>query len=426
MTDAPSYIHESLAGLSVPIDSLNLDAANVRTHDDRNLDAIARSLDRWGQRQPIVVQREGMIVRAGNGRLLAAKRLGWTHMAALVVDEDSVEATAYAIADNRTGELAGWDEEGLVAMLQSIPDDLPDIGFTDGDLEQLIADLTPAVEIEEDEAPEPPADPVTRPGDLWTLGRHRVLCDDSLQLTGGVYAVMDGHRADAVVTDPPYAIYGSSTGVSSDIADDKMVIPFFQSLASVCVGNVKMHAHVYWCCDFRSWPAVARGGSGSGLSLLNMIVWDKKSPGMGSNYMNQHELVAFFAANPKRKTMASSSRSSQRRVAKPNIIRCPRVPSSNRSHNAAKPVSLCAELIRNSTDEGELVLDPFLGSGTTLIAAEQLGRTCYGMEISPAYCDVIVRRWEALTGSRAARVDSEGNEAGPMPEPQEAAVAAGG
>lgn len=138
------YIAEPLRPLAVPIDTLNPDAANARTHSDRNIDAIARSLSRWGQRQPIVVQRDGMIVRAGNGRLQAAKSLGWSHIAAIVVDDSSVEATAYAIADNRTSELAGWDDESLAALLQSLGDeDIIDTGFSDDELQALIDGLTP-------------------------------------------------------------------------------------------------------------------------------------------------------------------------------------------------------------------------------------------------------------------------------------------
>ena len=139
------YIAEPLRKLAVPVESLNLDAANVRTHDDRNIDAICRSLSRWGQRQPIVVQKQGMIVRAGNGRLIAARKLGWSHIAAIVVDEDSAEAAAYAIADNRTAELAGWDDEALASMLKSLDVDLEDVGFNDKELDDIIADLTPDV-----------------------------------------------------------------------------------------------------------------------------------------------------------------------------------------------------------------------------------------------------------------------------------------
>jgi len=141
---AMGYIAEPLRPLALPIDQLHPDPSNARTHDERNLAAIVASLSRFGQRLPIVVQKQGMIVRAGNGRLAAAKSLGWSHMACVVVDEASVDATAYAIADNRTAELAGWDDETLAALLQSLPDDARlAAGYDDGELSELMAKLTP-------------------------------------------------------------------------------------------------------------------------------------------------------------------------------------------------------------------------------------------------------------------------------------------
>lgn len=138
-----NYIAEPLRALAVPIGSLNLDPANARTHDERNLGAIRGSLARFGQRLPVVVQREGMVVRAGNGRLLVARELGWSHIAAVVVDESTVEATAFAIADNRSAELAAWNDEALAALLESLPKDvLPATGFTDEDLAALLRDVS--------------------------------------------------------------------------------------------------------------------------------------------------------------------------------------------------------------------------------------------------------------------------------------------
>jgi ParB-like chromosome segregation protein Spo0J len=156
ITDASlAHIAPPLRSLAVPIDSLTLDPANARTHDQKNLEAIKGSLSRFGQRLPLVVQRQGMIVRAGNGRLMAAKELGWTHVAVVVVDESEVEATAYAIADNRSSELAEWDDESLATLLQSLPSDLQAAaGFSDSDLTELLDSLTPHV-VEEDDVPEP-------------------------------------------------------------------------------------------------------------------------------------------------------------------------------------------------------------------------------------------------------------------------------
>jgi len=169
------HIAEPLPRLAVPLDTLALDPANARTHDERNLAAITGSLSRFGQRLPIVVQKQGLIIRAGNGRVLAARELGWTHIAAVVVDESEVEATAFAIADNRSSELAAWDDEALAKLLQSLPSDLfGATGFDTDDLGELLDKLTPKV-VSEDEPPDPPADPISRPGDLWLVGEHRLL-----------------------------------------------------------------------------------------------------------------------------------------------------------------------------------------------------------------------------------------------------------
>src|SRR5207245_825278 len=173
-----SHIAEALRPLAVPCASLNFDPENARLHPDRNIAAIMKSLAEFGQDQPLVVQRQGMIVRKGNGRLGAARRLGWEWIAAFVVDEDDVRAVARAIADNRTAELATWDEERLAQMLRSIREageiDLDVTGFSQADIDQLLP-----LGIPEDQVPEPPDDPTTRPGDLWILGDHRLLCADS-------------------------------------------------------------------------------------------------------------------------------------------------------------------------------------------------------------------------------------------------------
>ena len=184
------YIAESLRPLAIEISKLIPDQANARKHNEKNMDAIVASLSRFGQRSPIVVQRQGMIVRAGNGRLEAAKRLSWSHIAAVIVDESSVDATAFAIADNRTAELAEWDDSVLAGLLDSLdPEDLKVTGFSEKDLELILNDQMP--EPVQDEVPEPPAEPITKPGDLWLLGNHRLLCGDSTKAED-VARLMDG------------------------------------------------------------------------------------------------------------------------------------------------------------------------------------------------------------------------------------------
>jgi len=406
------YIAEGLRHLATPISQLVPDAANARRHGPKNLDAIKASLTRWGQRAPIVVQRKGNIVRAGNGRLEAAKALGWTHLAAVVVDDDSVEAVAFALADNRTAELAEWDDETLATLLDSMPKELAEeVGFDEDDLAELMAGLTP--EVVEDEVPEPPAKPVTRAGDLWILGDHRVLCGDSFN-TEDVRKLVSEKTVDLIVTDPPYAIYGSSTGVGSDIADDKMVRPFFESLGRTCSSLLPYFGHAYICCDWRSWAAVSHGMKAGGLASKNVIVWDKGDFGLGNMYRQCHEFIGFFSHDPVRDSHYKAAKTGARQVLEPNVKRMNRTGQSGfegtnekgeRFHNAAKPVDLMAWLIVNSSEKGSVVLDLFGGSGTTMLASEQTGRKARLMEISPAYVDVIVERWQKLTGKEATLED---------------------
>ena len=199
-----THIAEALRPLAIPCSSLNLDPDNARLHPDENIDAIMKSLAEFGQDQPLVVQKQGMIVRKGNGRLQAALRLGWEWIAAFVVDEGDVRAAARAIADNRTAELASWDEEKLAQLLQSIREageiDLEVTGFSQAEIDNLLLEVPEA-----DEVPEPRDEPITRPGDLWILGNHRLLCGDSSK-PEDVDRLLAGVPIHLVNTDPPYNV----------------------------------------------------------------------------------------------------------------------------------------------------------------------------------------------------------------------------
>ena len=216
-------------------------------------------------------------------------------------------------------------------------------------------------------------------------------------------ALTRSKRAHMVLTDPPYAIYGSSTGVGSDIADDAMIRPFFEAMWRLIAGHVVMFAHCYVHCDWRSWASLWDAAKRSGVEPRNMIVWDKGSSGLGNNYANTHELIAFFARLPPQVTVTSHRAAGQRQVLRPNIVRHPRPTGDERLHNAAKPVALLVELIENSTDPGHTVLDPFAGSGPVVIAADIAGRTCWAAEKEATMCDVIVARWSRVTGGTPER-----------------------
>ena len=408
MTDHP-HIAEELRHLAVPCADLHEDPDNVRVHDDRSLHAVKQSLNRFGQRTPIVA-RHGKVI-AGNARLAAARSLGWSHIAVVSADaDDDSTALLYAIADNRTGDLSEFDMAGLAEVLGALKDDdidMSTLGWTDSELNEILNLDLDDLDSEGPRLPEfeltPPENPTTKPGDLITLGNHRLLCGDSTDAADRE-RLMGEDKADMVFTDPPYAIYGSSTGVASDTTDDKIVRPFFRDVVIGSLSSVKPFAHLYICCDWRSYPSWWEVAKGTGLTVKNVIVWDKGG-GLGAMYQNFHELILFGSARPLRYKMGEKITGENPVHGKPNVWRIPRVstPKAGRVHNAQKPIELVTTAITNSTDPGALVLDLFLGSGTTLVAAQETGRRCYGMEIDPKYCDVIVERWEQATGDKAVR-----------------------
>lgn len=383
----------------VAIDSLTFDPSNVRKHGEQNLATIKASLNRFGQQKPIVVDANG-VVRAGNGTLMAAKALGWKEIAVVRSTLAGSEATAYAIADNRTAELAEWDDDALKQTLAALQIEDEDLAVATGfDAKEIDALLAPD-EVTEDEVPEPPVDPITKLGDLWLLGEHRLLCGDSTKAED-VGRLMAGAKAEMMVTDPPYGVeYDPSwrAEVNDDGPNSKRA-----------VGKVANDDRADWTETWQLFdgdvayvwhagrysPVVAGSLEAAGLEVRYLIIWAKQRHTFGrGHYHHQHEpcwcvvrkgSTASWAGDRKQTTLWQIDNNRH----------------NDTGHGTQKPVECMARPIRNH--KAELVYDPFLGSGTTLIAAEQLGRKCYGMEISPAYCDVIVKRWETLTGRKATR-----------------------
>ena len=387
------------------IASLMLDPANVRAHDARNLEAIKASLARFGQQTPIVVNAKGIVV-AGNARMMAAKMLNWSSVEIVRTDLEGAEAIAYAIADNRTAELAEWDEGALaqqLAALQIEDEELANIaGFTDSEIEAMILD---GKEIEEDEVPEPPIDPITKTGDLWILGTHRVLCGDSTNAED-VGRLMAGAKAQMMFTDPPYGVnYEGGHFHSGDVSivrkreklESDSTADIYSAFLPVASRFVDGACYV-WFAGSKSLE-VYSALKENNYEIHSLLIWNKTNAtygAMNSQYKQRHE--PFIYCKPKGSTLRWCGATTEATVwdeARDGI---------NEFHPTQKPVTLATKAIRNH--EAESVLDLFLGSGSTLIAAEQLGRKCYGMEISPAYCDIIVKRWETFTG-RVATLSTE-------------------
>jgi len=394
-------ITAQLEPLAIPIKKLNFDPANARKHGAKNLSAIKASLNRYGQRKPIVVKKQGMVVEAGNGTLEAAKALGWDKIAAVVIDDDPATATGYAIADNRTGELAEWDDECLASLLQSLEDEIPltDLGFSDDDLAELLG-ADPEEPAEDPGAEEPPAEPVSQRGEVYALGPHRLMCGDSTSAED-VAALLGGDTPNLMVTDPPYGVsYDPNWRVD---AAAKGALAYAGTRNKIVTNDDRADWSEAWALfpgavayvwhDAKA-QEVQESLKQCGFEARAQIVWAKPRFAIGrGHYHWQHE-PCWYAVR-KGKTAAWAGDRSQT-----TLWAIPLDVNVEGGHSTQKPLECMERPIRNH--EGD-VYDPFLGSGTTLIAAARQGRRCYGLEISPAYCDVIRKRWGNY--ARAANTD---------------------
>jgi len=383
--------------VKISITELSLDPRNARKHSQRNLDAIAASLEKFGQRKPIVVHRG--VILAGNGTLEAAKSLGWTEIDVAEVpdDWDNETAKAYALADNRTAELAEWDESELAKQLLELVDakwDIAELGF---EMPQVV-ETTP---IDEDDVPEAPAEPRTKLGDVWQLGKHRLVCGDSTDVT--VFDKLLGEeKVDLVWTDPPYGVsYVGKTKDALTIENDTLNIAELEDFLRSAFNAIFTATKPGAC-----WYVAAPSGNlfqafSIPLSELDVwrhtLVWVKDTLVMGrADYHYRHESI-FYGWTPGAAHQTPPDR-------KQDTIWEIKRPKANKEHPTMKPVELIERAIQNSSLAGQLVLDAFGGSGSTLIACEQTKRVARLVELDPKYCDVIVTRWENLTGLKAELV----------------------
>jgi DNA modification methylase len=408
-----------------PIDSVTSYDSNPRLNDAA-VDAVARSIEEFGFRQPIVVDERGVII-VGHTRWKAARKLGLETVPVHIATGLSPEqARAYRIADNQTGAIAEWDLELLPVELGGLKDlgyDLDILGFDDDELGRLLDPGTQAGRTDPDEIPEAPDEPVTRPGDLIALGEHRLLCGDSAK-PDDVSRLLDGQLAHLLNTDPPYGVAveprsnnaiaaGNSSFPSSGgatrrmrardrrLSNDAVSGQEYGQLLTAWFGNGGRflepgRAFYIWggYANTENYPAALRA---AGLYFSQAIIWDKEHPVVNrKDFMGAHEWCFYGWREG-----AAHVFLGPRNV--PDLWHVKKVAPTRMVHLTEKPVELAARAMQYSSRPGERVLDLFGGSGSTLIAAEQLGRRAFLMEIDPAYCDVIVQRWEAFTGRTAER-----------------------
>lgn len=376
---------------------------NAKKHPKKQIEQVAASIKEFGFNQPLVLDKDGVLI-VGHGRLEAAKLLGITEVPAVIADDltpDQIKA--YRLADNKLNE-SDWEMDLAIEELKELPTDLFDLTGFD-------ADLLISPDEKDDQVPEVPEEPKTKPGDIYQLGKHRVMCGDSTKLED-VEKLMDGQKADMVFTDPPYGVsyadknkYLNSLSRGNRIQEpikndhlslestaDDLIYPAFCNVKEILAEH-----GVYYI-------TAPQGGEllmmmmmmmmKAGIPLRHMIIWAKNNHVLGrTDYNYKHEPILYGWVNTHKFYGNGSQKFSVWNVDKPH---------KSDLHPTMKPVELITNAILNSTQsENNIIADLFLGSGSTLIAAEKTGRVCYGMELDPHYCVVIIKRWEDYTGQKA-------------------------
>jgi len=410
------------------IGELKSDPKNPRLHSKNQIQQIARSIEAFGFNVPFLVDSHVRLI-AGHGRLAASKLLDIQRVPTICLEHlNESQVRAFMIADNRLAENATWDDQLLAEQLKILSEvdlefSLEATGFEMGEIDVIIEDFSPAAtggENPADELPETESTvQVSQPCDLWLLGRNRLVCGNALD--EGTYSLlMDGLHAAAVFTDPPYndRIDGYVTGfgkvhhpefaMASGEMSEAEYTEFLSKTFSQLVRNSDAGALHFIFIDWRHIRELLAAAGPVYAELKNVCVWVKDTGGQGSLYRSQHELVFVFK-NGKDKHRNNIQLGQYGRY-RTNVWQYPRVNSFSRPteegnlallHPTVKPVALVTDAILDCTARADIVLDPFLGSGTTIIAAERVGRICYGIELDPIYVDVAVRRWQAFTGRSA-------------------------
>ena len=391
-------IIESLQNLALPIDSLRALPGNPRVGD---VDAVAASLEKFGQRKPIVVRKDDGTIIAGNHTWQAAQKLGWKEIAVAFVGDDDTTAQAYALADNRTAELGSYDEQALKDLIDKVAAVDPELvrisGWSDDAVQELLDKIEAAQpkEPKADVMPDVPIIPISKLGDMWQIGKHKILCGDSSDIKN-LEHLIQGEQIECVLTDPPYGInldtdYSAGGGKKYRpvLGDDS---PFD---ASFYVNYFNTCAEQFWFgANYYQRTILENDLSGS------WLVWDKRTEAtdvvIGSSFelcwsrtKHKQDLLRYHWTNFVSNTNAGEQR----------------------AHPTEKPITMLEEILNRWCKQGAIVIDPFAGSGSGLIAAARTGRIGFGIEFDAAYVDVIVKRLENITGEKAVLLNAESSKA---------------
>ena len=406
---------------------------NPRLHSPRQIKQIQKSITTFGFIVTILVD-ANLKILAGHGRQLAAKALGWAEVPTICVDHlTDAQARAFVIADNRLTDNSQWDDILLAEQLKELSAldldfSLEVTGFEMGEIDFLVEGLSPKPDVHSDPAddiqPAVALPQVAQVGDLWLLNQHRLYCGSALDASA-VALLMGEERAAMVFTDPPYnvQINGHVSGLGKihhrefPMACGELTRPQFIDFLTTACSVMARHSvdgsiHMV-CMDWRHSAELLSAGAAIYSELKNICVWVKSNPGMGSQYRSQHEFVFIFKyGNAPHQNNIELGRFGRNRS---NVWSYPGISNLGKAgeegnllalHPTVKPVALVADAILDSSARGEIVLDAFLGSGTTIIAAERTGRRCYGVELDPLYVDTIIRRWQTYTGGTAVNASS--------------------
>ena len=381
-------------------------ANNARTHNPEQITQIASSIKEFGFNNPILIDKDNGII-AGHGRLEAAKKLNLTKAPTIKLEHlTDQQRKAYILADNRIAVNSDWDNELLSLELKDLNAefDLTMLGFNEKELTALLEPEQIEGNTDEDAVPELPNEPTTKLGDIYKLGNHRLMCGDSTDINSLEKLCLE--NADLIFTDPPYGMsYGGGRAAGStkkgalvkahgmikndDLSGDSLITLIRDALTTAYT-KCKKGAGLYACFTWRTYAEFEKALKESGFTVKNCIVWNKKSIGLGNaNYRPQHEFIFYCGGQ----WYGNKSES--------DVWELSRGATSNYVHPTQKPVELVIRALNNSSKAGDIVIDCFGGSGSTMIAAEKTGRHSRLMELDPKYCDVIIKRWEDFTGKKA-------------------------
>lgn len=423
LPNSTATLHQRLAAINYQkLSELKPYSRSLRRHPEKQLVKLAASIREFGFNNPILIDDDETII-AGHARLEAARRAGLTEVPTIrVAHLSKAEVKAFRLAEQRLGELASWDRDALVLEIEEIiavdEVEIELLGWETAELD-IVLDTPRDTNTADpaDELFDPPNVATTRLGDLWLLGNHRLLCGSSL--SHDVWErLMDGAQAAMSFCDPPFnlPIAGHVSGLgkvrhrefamaSGEMSEEEF-IAFLASSLSRATERLKNGAILAVCMDWKHLFELQSAARAVGLSLLNICVWNKTNGGMGSLYRSKHELVLILKTGlaPHRNNVELGRHGRYRT----NVWDYAGANSFGRNrdqdladHPTVKPVALVADAIRDVSARGEIVIDPFIGSGTTILAAERTGRLGYGIEIDPTYMDVAIRRWEEMTGKQA-------------------------